>query len=127
MHCIGISIVSEEELKRIKETRPDVHSVYLNQGFYALPDVKKKSVNGLYVSTDYFGFGGDQYSKLYKDGKKVQKFDSINEGLRAIGVVKEGDMDEFDTVHLGRYRSNDDFYETDKGTVDEFDQNNLAE
>lgn len=71
-----------------------------------------------YVSTDYFGGIGDQSSKLYFNGEKVydshmddyDRYDQINILLREkMNVARKQGMDEFDTIGLGRYRSNKDF------------------
>jgi len=60
---------------------------------------------------------GDQSAKVFVDGKKVfdvnDEFDysvkPINEALKMLGVIKSDGKDEFDTIGLGRYRSNSDF------------------
>lgn len=60
------------------------------------------------ISTDYFGGMGEQEGKAWVDGTRVVSGDSINDALVAIGVVREPNMDEFDTVSLGSYRDSDD-------------------
>lgn len=60
------------------------------------------------IWTDYFGGMGEQGGKAWVDGTRVVSGDSINDALVAIGVVKNDDMDEFDTINLGRYRDADD-------------------
>lgn len=67
-----------------------------------------------WVETDYFGGLGDQDAKawvnrvpfLSKKGDTTSKHMSINEALKAIGVERTEDKDEFDTINLGNYRSN---------------------
>lgn len=75
------------------------------------------------VDTDYFGGFGEQSAVMFevsttgtykKTGyRKVKSFKSkhypINEALVELGVVKNSGMDEFDTIDLGKYRSNEDF------------------
>ena len=70
----------------------------------------------VYVETEYFGGVGKQAATVWDEGKQLmspQKADigSINEGLKFIGVVCESEFDEFDSVGLGRYRSNEDWIE----------------
>ncbi|MDX2007957.1 MAG: hypothetical protein SFU83_22170 [Meiothermus sp.] len=56
--------------------------------------------------TDYFGGLGEQYAALYQ-GEQLRPLEDtwINTALRALGVQREADSDEFDTVHLGNFRS----------------------
>jgi hypothetical protein len=65
-----------------------------------------------FVETDYFGGRGAQAATACVDGKVVASSEgeggSINRALRAIGVLRPSDEDEFDTVCLGKYRSTDD-------------------
>lgn len=68
-----------------------------------------------YIETEYFGGEGGQGALVAKDGQIVfgpsGDDQSINTALRMIGV-KHGDAcDEFDTIELGRYRSNEDWLE----------------
>jgi hypothetical protein len=61
------------------------------------------------VHTDYFGGVGEQSADFY-DGKIVHSFDSysprpINTALSKLGVTRSGTEDEFDAIHLGKYRN----------------------
>ncbi len=80
-----------------------------------------------YVETEYHGGQGIQLSEAWENGKKIigplYSFDhidnpripegvtlvenAINESLKSIGVYKHEGMDEFDSVRLGWYRSNE--------------------
>ena len=75
-----------------------------------------------YVETDYFGGGGTQSALAWVGGALVLKpmtVDAaaqrrrpamtwpINAALRTIGIKAAPSMDEFDTVGLGRFRSNE--------------------
>jgi hypothetical protein len=66
-----------------------------------------------FVETDYVDGRGAQAATACVDGQVVtsQEGDArpINHALRAIGVVRPSDEDEFDTVCLGKYRSMDAF------------------
>jgi hypothetical protein len=62
-----------------------------------------------FVETDYFEGRGAQAATAFVDGQVVAAKEGdgwpINEALRAIGVVRRSDEDEFDTVCLDKYRS----------------------
>jgi hypothetical protein len=125
-HCINIYIGKKEEMND-----PLIKYVELKHGIVAIMDwpgnrsaenyensqlLAKRSI--ALISTDYFGGWGEQTATLYIDGKLAYKGDSgagdpepINNALRFMGVVAEGEDDEFDTVGLGHYRSNRDFDE----------------
>ena len=64
------------------------------------------------IFTDYFGGMGEQYATVYSAGKVVMEETKggINQALKTIGVCKNGDLDEFDTICLGRYRSFDEHF-----------------
>lgn len=56
------------------------------------------------VYTDYFGGLGSQVAVAYRDGAPLDTDGTINDALRALGVVAKPGLDEFDTLELGRYR-----------------------
>lgn len=60
------------------------------------------------IETDYFGGFGEQSAVIFDNGLK-KPVDSINDALKIMGVKKKSGMDEFDTIGLGNYRSNEDF------------------
>ena len=76
-----------------------------------------------YIETDYFGSVGTQAAGLFESGKLIEVYkggDSdidttmpwperlleqpINKVLRKIGVLRNPELDEFDTLGLGEYR-----------------------
>jgi hypothetical protein len=69
------------------------------------------------ISTDYFGGFGSQRAKLFVNNKIEYEADDeydyslrpINEVLKKMGIVRKDGMDEFDTIGLGNYRTNEDF------------------
>ena len=66
------------------------------------------------VVTDYFGGFGDQLAQIKKDGIVYKEYDTdsaIDEALKEFGVIANPEMDEFDTLKLGHYRSIYDLYE----------------
>jgi hypothetical protein len=75
---------------------------------------KKFSVPVAWIETDYFGGAGNQNAILWKDGKKRRYRDSIDAALDALGVVCEGDKDEFDTLGLGHHRTNESWLGIDE-------------
>lgn len=65
-----------------------------------------------YAETEYFGGTGDQSSGAWAGGKLLQAergHGAINSALHAIGVTDAQGMDAFDTIGLGRKRSNEDY------------------
>jgi hypothetical protein len=63
-----------------------------------------------YIETDYFGGMGSQAAVVWQEGLLVFSTDSINEALVRLGIVADPGQDEFDTVGLGRWRSNEKWY-----------------
>jgi hypothetical protein len=64
-----------------------------------------------YVETEYFGGVGVQGAAVWIDGARrllIEPCESgpINDALRLLGVVAREGVDEFDSVGLGRHRSN---------------------
>ncbi|SRR6266403_1017227 len=137
MHSINIVIVDKENLQIIAE-KFKVHSVKLadnnHNEFFAIPieefnrnapivdfdehfdfDQTLKPVsedlNAKYViaQTDYFGGFGEQ-SAILVDNNNVSHCERINVALFNLGVMKNNSLDEFDTINLGDYRTNSDFY-----------------
>lgn len=129
-HCISIYVVNKSELRddkinkvlSDKNTNQEIVWTELKEGILAttyIPNIrefgKDKSVG--VISTDYFGGTGHQEAKLFINNKKEydksSEFDwsesPINSVLKMIGVVKKGGADEFDTINLSNYRSNQDF------------------
>lgn len=64
-----------------------------------------------YVETEYFGGVGTQSAIAWRGRKTIvgpaAGESAINAALRGIGASRAEAMDEFDSVGLGRYRSND--------------------
>lgn len=84
----------------------------MKNGWYAFGE--KAQVPLAHVETDYFGGAGDQSAAVWDKGQKVYRrkaTGAINEALRQIGVKEAGGMDRFDTVGLGKYRTNEDWAE----------------
>jgi hypothetical protein len=68
-----------------------------------------------YVETEYFGGTGGQSAMAYVDGSvkmepaRAEWAGPINQALRRIGVVPEGEKDAFDTIGLGERRQMADY------------------
>lgn len=68
-----------------------------------------------YVETEYFGGTGGQSAMAFADGRakmepaRAQWAGPINQALRRIGVVPEGEKDAFDTIGLGERRQMADY------------------
>lgn len=128
-HCISIFVMRKSELRTDKinsvisdEISDDIKWTELNSDFIAttyIPNIKEfgKDKSIVYLTTDYFGGHGNQSAKVFINNKKVfnqnDEFDwklkPINSALKMIGVNRIESMDEFDTIGLGKFRSNADF------------------
>ena len=109
-------------LDNSNSSNQDIKWVELKEGLVAtthIPNVrdfgKNKTIAS--ISTDYFGGSGHQEAKLFVNNKKEYDKSSeydfrsnpINDVLKMLGVLKKDGSDEFDTIGLSNYRSNQDF------------------
>jgi len=91
----------------------------MSDGLHALAITISHSTSVAYISTYYFGgLPGEGQDALVWDKARLtfspatQGYDRIwpntpiSQALRMIGVVAENEMDEFDTVDLGKHRKN---------------------
>ena len=105
-----------------KEKSEEIKWAELPEGILAtthIPNVREfgKDKTIAKISTDYFGGNGHQEAKLFVNNKKEydksSEFDwterPINTVLKMMGVSKKDQKDEFDTINLSNYRSNEDF------------------
>jgi hypothetical protein len=88
---------SRHEFKYDDDFRASIETYLL--GISSLEDIA-------FVETDYFGGSGDQSARLIND--HITQYDSINTALAQMGIVRSDDVDEFDTVGLGKYRTNEE-------------------
>jgi hypothetical protein len=128
-HCISVYLIKKEDLRdekisEILDGKKQTKIVWteLKEGILAtpfIPDIREfgKDKTTALISTDYFGGPGYQEAKLFVNNKKEydesSEFDymisPINDVLKMMGIIKKEGMDEFDTIGLGKYRSNRDF------------------
>ena len=129
-HCISIFLIKKSELRSdkidsvIKEQKSNstIKWTELNCDLLStthIPNLKEfgKDKTVAKITTDYFGGTGNQTAKVFINNERVlyesDEFDwkskPINSALKMIGVTRKDGMDEFDTVGLGKYRSNHDF------------------
>jgi len=128
-HCISVFLIRKEELRNSKletiledKTQNQIKFTELDGGVLAtthIPNIKEfgKDKTIAKIETDYFGGPGHQSAKLFVYNKRVynksDEFDfgvnPINDVLKLMGVEPKPGMDRFDTIGLGRYRSNKDF------------------
>jgi hypothetical protein len=128
-HCISIYVIKKSELRDDKinkvlndEIKSEIIWTELEENLLAttyIPNIrdfgKDKTVGVL--STDYFGGAGHQEGKLFVNNKKEYEGSSefnwserpINTILMKMGISKKEGLDEFDTVGLSNFRSNEDF------------------
>lgn len=57
------------------------------------------------IETDYFGGFGNQNARVIHGQETPQEKGKINQAI--LGVLRTKDVDEFDIVGLGKYRTND--------------------
>jgi len=116
MHCITIYLGKKSEIRDL-----EIRYLEMPQGIVAFLDYTEElPINRTVavISTDYFGGFGDQSATLLVNQNVEYEGDTaqgdrspINEALKRMGVFSENDDDEFDTIGLGKYRSNQDFEE----------------
>lgn len=128
-HCISVYLMCKSDLRNEKidsivdgKSKNDISWVELGEGIISACDIPniveyRKGKTIASIETDYFSGGGYQSAKLFVDNKKVYddsseftwKNEPINTVLRMMGVTAKTNLDEFDTIGLGNYRSNEDF------------------
>lgn len=68
-----------------------------------------------FVATEYSGGPGEQGAAAWTTTETIAyaygEFGYINRALQLIGVLRDNDLDEFDSIGLGWYRSNEDWME----------------
>ena len=90
----------------------------LTEGMAAFGRQLSDSMPVAYLETDYFGGAGTQAAIAWQDGRIIlgpQKTENekslaagaINKALQQIGVARIEDKDAFDSLRLGRHRSNE--------------------
>jgi len=128
-HCISIYLMNKSELRNEKinsvlenKESKEIKWTKLPHDILAttyIPNVREfgRDKTIAKISTDYFGGNGHQEAKLFVNNKKEydksSEFDwterPINTVLKMMGVSKKDQKDEFDTINLSNYRSNEDF------------------
>lgn len=128
-HCISIYLIKKSELREEKidsvlndSKNSNINWTELNEGILAttrIPNIRKFGEDKIIasISTDYFGGFGNQTAKVFVNNEKILdqndeidwKLRPINSALKLLGVERKNGMDEFDTIGLGKYRSNNDF------------------
>jgi hypothetical protein len=58
----------------------------------------------VYLETEYFGQVGQQLASVFEHGARTIETATVNEALRAIGVIARAGEDEWDTVGLDTQR-----------------------
>jgi hypothetical protein len=120
-HCINLYVCNN--IEGLEQNLQKNKFRYLKNGDYIVMLGKfriKKQLHSfgvpavVYVTTEYFG-GGEQSSTVYDLITRQSTYsDSINQGLAMIGILGTKEMDAYDRVGLGKYRSNYDFIELSK-------------
>ena len=72
------------------------------------------------IQTEYFGGAGDQWACAFTgEHRETSASATINDALRMLGAVRQGNLDEFDTVGLGAHRSSSESLERYVGLCEE--------
>ena len=128
-HCISVYLMNKSELRNEKinsvlenKESKEIKWTELPHDILAttyIPNVREfgKDKTIAKISTNYFGGTGHQEAKLFVNNKKEydksSEFDwterPINTVLKMMDVSKKDQKDEFDTINLSNYRSNEDF------------------
>jgi len=128
MHSIRLYLINKSDLRENKIDSIVDNSKYSNLEWFELgseimaiekiPNIKEYGAGKTIalITTDYFGGSGNQTAKVFLDNKKILdqddeidwKLNPINSALKLLGVDKKDTMDEFDTVGLGKIRTNND-------------------
>jgi len=124
MHCISVYLIRKSDLRdekidNILEDKSGNEIVWteMNCDILATTHIPDRENFGkekmiAKISTDYFGGSGYQTAKLFVDNKieyEAYSLSPINDVLKKMGIVRKDGMDEFDTIGLGNYRTNEDF------------------
>jgi hypothetical protein len=127
-HSISVYLIRKEEIRDSKiETvlenkKIEIKFKELGSNILAttrIPNIKEFGIDKTIakIETDYFGGSGYQSAKLFVNNKKTYDKSSeqdwssnpINDILKEMGVCAVDGQDEFDTIGLGKYRTNIDF------------------
>src|SRR5437870_2402057 len=109
MHWIDVYVIKVEALGSL-----DVQYLPTVQGYCVISAdaIDLQGYDCARLVTKYWGGSGTQSAQLWLNGVEVSLESTkwpINEALRRLGVVTEGDLDEFDTIGLRHFRGGDDF------------------
>lgn len=108
MHCIQVFITKDDG------SFGETPHMKLPQNFVLFTEKPKGLKKGrlvAYCQTDYFGGCGEQSATVWENKEKIfhkEKYPSINEALKILGVSHNKNADEFDTINLGLFRTNQD-------------------
>ena len=104
-HCISVIITKIPLNKEPCYIAPNGFCIY-HRSNEVLDKISQNEMNYVVATTDYFGGVGEQYAEY--NGMTQP---SINTALKLLGVIRVGDLDEFDTCGLGSFRNNNDLEE----------------
>lgn len=117
-HCISVYLINRLEVRNDKIdyiiNGESIKIKWTELGENILANIREygKDKTIAKITTDYFGGFGEQTAKLFINNKRVfnkSNESAINDVLKMMGVVSKNGLDEFDTIGLGKYRSNECF------------------
>jgi len=109
------SLLSEIDQAKVVPQGPSVAGAFefLSPGVEAWVQALSADTTIAYIETEYVGGEGFERAGVWSHGKialgPLDGAGSINEALRALGVVSEPGVEEFEHVGLGRHRSLDEW------------------
>lgn len=97
------------ELKRHLKISPPNHLLIPTEEAisYLIEEITSAGQTYVLIHTDYAGGTGSQFAAIL-EGREVidPKVETINDGLKHLGVEPKDGMDEFDSINLSQHRSN---------------------
>lgn len=93
------------ELRTLDEESIPEHE-YLSAEMAAAHAAASGAEGLTFFETRYFGGAGGEVASAWVGGVLVVDRGTINEALAALGVTSDAGRDAFDTIGLGRHRSN---------------------
>ncbi|MDQ0112455.1 hypothetical protein J2T15_001890 [Paenibacillus harenae] len=76
---------------------------------------KREKSKVAYVEADYFGGTGSQQAVVWIDDNEILRTSNdraINQALSLLGIQRDRDKDEFETIELNKYRTVEDWIDS---------------
>lgn len=98
-------------------TRPADGFIYLSPSLGSFLADHSRHAALVYFETEYSGGHGTQAAAAYQDGQLLPPTPTrgdgaINRALKCLGIAQHGDLDEFDSIGISRFRHTSDWIES---------------